>query len=154
MATTIKIEGIEQLSKKLDRLQRPAYLQGVLEVASRDIYGKTSQYPPSTEANSPNNSSGRWYERGYGQRWVNPDGSSGGTKTSQTLSKKWSIKVEKAKATIANAATYAIYLHSRDKQVAWAKERGWLAIEDVAEQEIDNIEQKLQQVVEDMLNKD
>lgn len=152
--TTIKLEGLKELQKKLGQLEGGKIYQGVLEAAARDVQGKTSRYPPSTEANSPNNSTGHWYERGYGSKWKDKDGSEGGKKTSETLSKKWSVKIEKYRANVMNTASYAPYIHGRETQVAWARERGWQTLEEVAELEIPEIERKLASNIEALLRKD
>jgi len=90
MTTAVRIEGLDKLMGKLERLKDLQPVKTALKAAAEHVKGKIAQYPPATSANSP--AQRRWYERGYGPRWRRADGSIGGRKTSETLGKKWTTR--------------------------------------------------------------
>ena len=62
----IKIEGIEQLVKKLGQATAAQTLSPAIQAATLHLKGVIAVYPPSSSANSP--SRPHWYERGFGPR--------------------------------------------------------------------------------------
>jgi len=112
------------------------------------IIGKVDKYPPSSIANSPNNPTGRWYERGYGTKTILGKG----RKTSENFREKNGIPREiKMVLEVGNTASYAIYVQGRDRQTAFHQARGWLTLEQVAEDEVDYIEEQMQNIVDKKL---
>ena len=99
---------------------------GYLEAFRNEL----TPYPPSSEANRPN-ARGRWYERGYGPRWLRKDGSVGGRKTSQALGRSWSVAPTSTGAHLWSRATYSGALHrdpaspGRPRQAGFHGRRGW-----------------------------
>jgi hypothetical protein len=136
--TTIRVEGLDKLIRKLEGLGKLGYLRAGIKAATAHVKGKVNKYPPSSEANSPKGpGGGSWYQRGYGSRWIRRDGSQGGSKTSQTLGRRWTIRTENDGLTgiIGNNVTYSPFVHDKDKQTDFHAARGWMTTEKVAEQE-------------------
>lgn len=123
MTYGIRIVGLANVQRMLGTDFRPAIAAATKAIAL-EVQGAIAPYPPSTIANSPGNPSGRWYERGYGPRWRTAAGVNG-RKTSQTLGRRWAVKQRGTGATVGNSATYAPFLHSKERQVRWAGTRGW-----------------------------
>jgi len=134
----VKIEGLEQLQKKMGRLAGAQYMKGVMGAAAQDVMNYIAQYPPSTEANSPRGfntvssistrkPTNRWYQRGYGPRWQRKDGSVGGSKTSEMLGRKWRSKVDGdgMRAVVSNKASYGPFVQRAEEQASFHKARGW-----------------------------
>lgn len=136
MTAYIKYDGLEPLLKKLTKLSQLKYVIAAIKAAAAHVKGKADDYPPSTIANSPDNPTGRWYERGYGPKWQTRSGVHG-RKTSETLGRRWAIKIEDhgLTAIIGNNVSYAPFVHSREEQAGFHKDRGWKTVEDVAEEE-------------------
>jgi hypothetical protein len=99
---------------------------GYLEAFRNEL----TPYPPSSEANRPN-ARGRWYERGYGPRWLIKGGGIGGRKTSELLGRSWSVAPTGTGAHLWSRASYSGYVHrdptssARPKQAAFHGRRGW-----------------------------
>ena len=146
---TLKIEGMEKLAAKLKSLEDVKYLKTVMRAAGETIKAKIAVYPPATEANAPSSAPGaRWYQRGQGGHYIRKrDGGESIYRTSETLGRKWTTALRDAGLTVivGNKVTYAPHVQDREKQAAYHKRRGWLTIQDVAEQ---NAEQIAQQVME------
>jgi len=88
-------------------------LSEVAEDYGSALYEVMQPYPPPTIANSPDNPKGRWYERGYGERWRRRNGSIGGRPTSGQLGDRWTRTTEtlgedEVDATVENIAQNAI----------------------------------------------
>jgi hypothetical protein len=68
MPYSIRIEGLEQVHNLLTRDFRRA-VRAATDAIAQELEDVMSPYPPQTIANSPENPTMRWYERGYGPRW-------------------------------------------------------------------------------------
>jgi hypothetical protein len=90
MADTIEIRGLDEVLKRLKNVRDLTGVKAALKAGALHVQGKINKYPPETAAND--SSLPRWYERNYGPRWRRKDGSVGGRKTSQMLSKSWTIE--------------------------------------------------------------
>ena len=148
MAETI--QGMNKLLRKLDKIGQLQGAKRGLKSGALHVKGKISEYPPSTTANSPGNPTGRWYERGWGPRWSRKDGSWGGRKTSETLSKRWTTAERNAGLTqiIGNNASYAPYVHDAEEQAKIHGARGWKTDEEVLREEGKQVLQFIQNEVE------
>ncbi len=126
----IHISGLAEAQRLLGIDFDPA-LKAATQAIALEVQGRIAPYPPATEANSPGNATGKWYERGYGPRWLRKDGSVGGRKTSEMLGRRWAIRaVGRIGHLIGNAASYARFVHSADEQTMvharhlWVTDRG------------------------------
>lgn len=147
MATGIRIEGAKELRRKLAGIQELDE-KAVLRAIGLDIIDAVSPYPNKTVANSPENPSGRWYERGYGPRWRRKrTGGVGGRRTSENLSKKWGIVVRGSQVQIGNTASYAEYVQG-EKQAGFHASRGWKKLQDVAEQRLPEVVDALRKQID------
>lgn len=154
--TTVHVEGLDHLIRKLDDLQSLHAAIYALRAAASHIRGKVNVYPPTTIANSPGNPSGKWYERGYGSRWIRKRaGGVGGSKTSEMLGRRWTTaqRMGGLQQVIGNNVSYGKYVQSRADQAGFHKARGWKAIEDVVEQETDTILKFVQTEIDKALSK-
>lgn len=129
------IKGMNQLLRRLTSIKELRGAKRGLKAGALYIKGKIAIYPPSSEANTPNQR--RWYERGYGPKWMRKDGSIGGKKTSQTLGRRWTMESQNAGLTqvVGNNATYAPYVQSAEKQASFHAARGWKTDEQVIDEE-------------------
>jgi len=138
MPNSITIKGLDKLTRKLKSFEDMKKVIPALEAGANHIEGVVKEYPDSTEANTPGQA--RWYERGYGPRWLRKDGSWGGSKTSEVLGKQWAVKSKNKGLTwiIGNPVSYGKYVHG-EEQASFHGPRGWKKIEDVAKEESDTI---------------
>lgn len=147
MTTKITIEGLPELLGRLDNVEKTiTTLNTTVEAVMREGQTSAATYPPSTEANSPSNPSGRWYERGYGPKWQTQSGVHG-RKTSQTLSKKWYVKGRKTGVEVGNTASYASAVHG-DDALPIHKSRGWKNLTDQLVQRMPKLEQLMTEIVQ------
>jgi hypothetical protein len=130
MSLSIEIKGMDKIQAKLRQLEPRQYAQATMQACVTELKGYIAQYPPATDANNPY--ARKWYERGYGPRWHRADGSVGGIKSSQTLGRRWTTKVEDMgmRGTVGNNATYAPYVQWGQKQPWYHKRTGWRTVED------------------------
>lgn len=82
-----------------------------------------SPYPDQLTPIDPD----RYYERGYGPRWIRKDGSTGGKKTSERLNTRWAVRPYGALgAALLNLASYAPFVHALDEQAGIHADAGWV----------------------------
>lgn len=137
----VKITGLDELQRKLGADFRPA-MRGATRAIAAEVQGVIAPYPKESEANkarafgsafsiSTRKAANRWYERGYGPRWARKDGGVGGTKSSETLGRRWGIKRSgRIGAVLGNIASYAPFVHSDEKQAKFHGRRGWVTDKD------------------------
>ena len=136
------IKGMNKLMRKLDTVAKLKGAKHGLKAGALHVKGKIAQYPPSTTANSPGNPTGRWYERGYGPRWLRKrKGGVGGRKTSETLGRKWAIgeRAGGMQQVIGNNASYAEFVHEEEEQAKIHGARAWKTDEQVLREEGDKV---------------
>lgn len=147
-----QIIGDEELRRKLSRLTNLNFMRPVIKAAVTHISGKMAVYPPSGPGNVPN-AQGRWYERGWGQRWRRKDGGMGGRQTSEDLGPSWKGKaVSNTRGVIGNDASYAKYVQGPE-QARVMDEIGWRTTDEIAEQEAEIVLKWVQQAVDRELAK-
>lgn len=123
----IEIRGLEQLQKKLDAETFNRQMRGLTRAVAAEVQDKIAPYPAATAGNRPAGPRSRWYERGYGPRWMRVDGSIGGSKTSETLGRRWGFRQSGTTGTIlGNIASYAGWVHSAKDQAEAHKRHGWM----------------------------
>lgn len=127
----IDIKGIEPILAKLEQVKGLKFLKGIMTGALSDVKNWIAVYPPESEANFAGQR--RWYQRGYGSRWMRKDGSIGGYKSSRQLGQRWTYKVnaDGMGGVVGNNVTYAPFVQG-DKQNRWHKMRGWRNTEQAA----------------------
>ena len=115
----------------------PAMRQRILDKAGKALAALVSAYPPEGpwNKNPGTRGDGRWYQRGFGSRWMRKGGSIGGTpyfsgiggnNNSQELQKSWKIeKRDEFTAAVFTNVTYAPFLFDPDRRVSWANGHGW-----------------------------
>lgn len=151
----IKIRGARELMAKLERLNKLKVVVPAIKAATLHVKGKIATYPPATEANSPTNPTGRWYQRGYGPRWARKNGQAGGRKTSETLGRRWTTDYRNGGLTgvVGNNASYGPYVQSEQEQASFHRERGWKTDEDVINSEQDTVERYILRAIDKALEK-
>ena len=151
MSAKIRIKGMKELMAKIDTLEQMEGVRRAMRAAGVHVKGKASEYAPSSEANQPNQR--RWYERGYGSRWLRADGSVGGLQTSETLGKRWTNRERNRGLTqvIGNNASYGPYVQDADFQAAFHKRRGWKTTQTVVKEESDRVTKFLVDAIDDIL---
>jgi len=154
MSTTIKINGMDELLKKINTLEQMDGVKNAMRAAALHVKGKIAEYPPESEANRP----GRipsWYERGWGTKWNLAGGGTGGIKTSETLGRRWTIGKRDNGLTqvIGNNASYGPQVQDERNQAPFHKRRGWKTIQDVAKDETDEVLKFIKDEVEKILER-
>lgn len=136
---SVEIEGMERVVEKIKTLQDLAPAKAGLKAAGTHIKGVVNRYPPSSDANVPYQR--RWYERGWGTKWMRRDGSVGGRKTSETLGRKWTIRTADRGLTVivGNNVSYGPAVQDAEHQADFHAARGWKTIQDVASEESDRV---------------
>lgn len=134
---TIKPTLKEVMIKIKAVIDDPAARQRVLTKAGNELKKIMAIYPPAGIWNRPPGSRGdnRWYERGYGSRWLRRDGSLGGTNNSQQFDRSWvSEKRDEFSQSVNTSVTYAPFLIDPNQRVNWAVSHGWVSVDKTAEE--------------------
>jgi phage gpG-like protein len=156
MAKTIDVQfkGLDELVKKLIDLGDLSAIKSGLKAVASHVRGIASKYPDATEANNPGNATGRWYQRGYGPKWITRKGVHG-RKTSETLGRRWGVSysADEMTATLGNNASYAKYVHDADDQASFHAARGWRTVQDVARDEEPTAQAFLEKHLQDEINR-
>ena len=133
MAKTLVIEpSLKEIMARVKKvIDDPASRRRVLLRAVLELKDLAAAYPVAGRWNSAPGTKGdnRWYQRGYGSRWLRKDGTFGGSNTSQRLQQSWNTEVQRQDEFTASAftdVTYAPYLLDEEKpRVNWAQSHGW-----------------------------
>jgi len=146
MSVTVKVEGIEELEKKMGKLKAHSFIRGLMVAAANDLVTFTAPYP-----SAPPYGGKAWYERGFGSRWRVKDGSIHGRRTSENINQSWSVKAHGSRdAIIKNEASYSGYVHDKDKQVGFHAARGWRTLQDMWEKHTGEIVRKVADAIHDV----
>lgn len=131
---SIDTRELAKIAESLDIM--PAFKSGMY-AAGIYLKGVISEYPASSVANQSKPYPGRWYQRGYGTRYIKKSGGMGGKKTSETLGKRWTVKKSNAgmTVTVGNNTSYGKWVQGHTKQTKFHNARGWLTTGDVVEKE-------------------
>lgn len=151
--TTITIEGLEEVLEKIKTLGELKHFIAAMKASAEHIKGTVDVYPPESEANIPYQR--RWYERGYGPKWMRADGSIGGRKTSKMLNRSWTISQENGGLTqiVGSNVKYGPYVMDENKQASFHKARGWKTIQTVAKEETPRILQFIKDEIDKIINR-
>lgn len=138
MTSAVKITPTlkQVMIKVMAVIDDPAARQRVLTKAGDELKKILAIYPPAGIWNRPPGTRGdnRWYERGYGSRWLRNNGSMGGTNNSQQLDRSWvSEKRDEFTQSVNTGVTYAPFLLDPAQRVNWAVSHGWTSIDKTAE---------------------
>ena len=147
-AISIKVKGLEALSRKLRALAQGKYLDKVVAASKARLMRRLAQYPPKSPANRPRPAPGRWYERGWGAR----SAAGRGRRTSQNLGRSWLAQKRGQGFLIRNTASYAPYVMGR-KQRALHRRRGWQPAHTLLAGEARRLEGDLIKALEDVIKR-
>jgi hypothetical protein len=139
---SVKIEGLNELIAKMQRVKDGAYVTKALKVGGERVRDKTGKYPPAGDANNPSNK--RWYERNYGPKWRTVDGAVKGKKTSEMLGKKWYVNAYKYSVAVGNKVSYAPYVHGDNSQAKNMGDKGWKKLGATAKEQAKEIVKDIQ----------
>lgn len=145
----IRLEGLEELKRKLDPDRYQEALRAGLSGAAETVRDAIAEYPPASAANSPPGINGRWYERGFGTRTL----SGVAYPTSEMLGRSWTIKVEPLRAIVGSKASYGPNVQDREAQASFHRARGWKTIQDVAEAKAKEIVQFVKAMIREAIEK-
>ena len=137
MTMTITDKGFAEAVKKLHSLNQLRAIRPDIKAATLYIKGEIAQYPPGTSANVPGPYPKKWYVRGYGPQWARAGGGWGGRRKSETLGRKWGIKMQDGGLTgvVGTNVSYARYVQDDELQARFHKSRGWRTVQDVAQKD-------------------
>ena len=158
MAQTVTIRGLNELIAKFDRLPenvQAAVRRGIFAGAVH-VMTQAKKYPPSTFANTPYQR--RWYQRGWGSKWMRRDGSIGGSMTSKNLKQQWTVEVrDKNTYVVGNNVSYGPYVMGGENDVhqqsAVMKRIGWTTTDSISDEETPRVVAYIEKEIQKALNK-
>ncbi len=161
MAKTLVIEpSLKEIMARVKKvIDDPTSRRRVLLRAVLELKDLAAAYPVAGRWNSAPGTKGdnRWYQRGYGSRWLRKDGTFGGSNTSQRLQQSWNTEVQRTDEFTASAftdVTYAPYLLDEEKpRVNWAQSHGWQSLDEIQEDYAPRFERAVLDEVDDQINK-
>jgi hypothetical protein len=158
MTEQITVHGLSELLDKFDHLSenvQKAVRAGIFAGAVH-VQTQAKKYPPSTEANIPFQR--RWYQRGWGSKWMRRDGSVGGKMTSKNLKQQWTVEMrDKYTVVIGNNVSYGPYVmggaNDEHQQAHRMKEIGWKTTDTIAEEQTPKVMEFIEKEIQKALNK-
>jgi len=142
----VKIEGMDELIKKLDDLGKMSTIHAGMKAAANVLKGQMIVYPAKTEANVPKHfAGGRWYQRGWGSKWFTRKGIKG-IQSSEDLKKKWTSKYDQYKfeAIIGTNVSYSPFVQGpKGTQSKTMANIGWRGVDTVANEQLPRIQEEL-----------
>ena len=153
MASQARIEvlGLERVLAKFGRFQ-PVIADAIHAVAL-DTKAMIAKYPPRR-----GNRTGRRLLRGYwwkvGQGITEIPYRRGIDPSSETLGRKWTTNMDRDKleAKVGNNVRYGPFVQDEDHQLFMHRDNGWLTVQDVADKQGPELENKLRRAVEAMFD--
>lgn len=155
--TTIRIEGIDQLIRRIDDLAKLNKTKAAIRLAANMLMGKVAQYPSIPNRPNPLIKVNDRVRRGFFYHLKHGDievpyrrGRSPG---SQKLGQSWTTRMENGgfRAIIGTNVSYASLVQDRAQQTAYHKATGWITTDDVVkkygDEAIRQITQALQREV-------
>lgn len=148
---SLRIDGLDELIKKMQSVEDGKYVKKALTAGGERVKDQAGKYPRAGKANS--DSERRWYERNYGPKWRNADGSVKGRNTSEMLGKKWYVKPDQYSVAVGNPVSYAQYVHGDNKQAKNMGDKGWRKLGETAKRLSDDIVKDVQAAFRQMWEK-
>jgi len=154
---TLRFKGLDEFNRKLEQMPGAINrgLASTIAGAVEMLRGGLAKYPRATDANRPRKWSAggdnRWYERGYGSKWVVKSGEVRGRATSQTLGRSWTTQVKTLTngivGVVGTRASYARVVQDRDQQADYHAARGWPTAQGVLEEKTPKIRRLFEQML-------
>lgn len=146
----IKLKGNTDLIRGFVSLRQFRQVKAAISAAGVHIKGVIAKYTESSSGNAPGPYPKRWYERGYGPRWARAAGGVGGSKTSETLGRKWTTRARNNGfgVVVGNNVSYGPFVQGEETQNLYHKSRGWMTDQDVIDQEGPHVEKLIGQAIE------
>jgi hypothetical protein len=152
LADGIRIEGLPELQKIMQRVGSLQPVKNGLKSAALHVKGKIAQYPPVSRRPQPFVSD--LQRRGFfaklrsGQ--IEVPYRRGISSQSQRLGQSWTIKEQKAGLTqvIGSDTTYGPLVQAKESQTRYHKETGWKTTETVIERETAEVNRIVKSVVD------
>jgi len=146
-----RIEGIDQLVKKVETLQQLTGLKGVLLAAGEALKGKLSVYPPQKSLTRrevygepfKTEKQRRYFFYALGKGLISVPYSRGADRKSERFKASWAIKTKNDGLTVVvgNDTTYGPYLMGNKEQSTFMAAIGWPTVDEVMEQNAEEISQ-------------
>lgn len=142
MSLDFDLSELQQYLRKMEATADLDFVKGALRVEAGAIQKEAGEYPRLKARRRTASGIQKWYERGYGPRWSTRSGGVGGTRTSERLRNRWSIKTERNGVRIRNRASYAEFVHG-EKQNRVHGQTGWKRIKEVVEDHLPGIQKRI-----------
>lgn len=136
---TLKIEGIEELLKKLDNIAAMRRVKASVKQAGVFLKGKVAEYPAVSRRPNPRIKLDPKVRRGYFYHLKHGDievpyrrGSSPG---SQKLGQSWNVRTRNSgwSAIIGTGVSYARLVQDSAKQASYHRQTGWITTKQAAQ---------------------
>jgi len=137
MTVSVKIEGMEPLTRKLHRLHSMEPVRAGLGEAGEHVKSRLAKYPPRRRGPLPGGfKSDKQRRKVFALiREGEIPYRRGQSSASEDLGQRWNVRVSGLTATVGNNASYGPLVQDRKQQAMYHRITGWTTIQDVAEQE-------------------
>lgn len=136
MTVSVKIEGLEPLTRRLRKLHSMKPVRVGLGEAGEHVKSQLAKYPPRRYGPLPGGfKSDKQRRKVFALiREGEIPYRRGQSKGSENLGQRWSVRVSGMTAAVGNNASYGPLVQDRKQQAMYHKITGWTTIQDVAEQ--------------------
>lgn len=161
--TTIRIEGMDDLKKRLDELVKLKKVNASIAQAALFLAGKVKHYPPVSRRPNPmlKGNSARAQRMRAGFFWHlhnDPEFEvpyiRQSSPKSERLAQSWTLRTENQgfRAIIGTGVSYARLVQDEARQTAYHKKTGWVTVQDVTRKWQDEAIRKVEQALQVEVN--
>jgi hypothetical protein len=160
--TTIRIDGMDDLQKRLDNLVKMKKVNASIAQAALFLAGKVKHYPPVSRRPNPmlkgNSARAKRMRAGFFARLhageIDVPYMRNSSQNSERLSHSWTLRTENQgfRAIIGTGVSYARLVQDEAKQTAYHKQTGWVTVQDVTRKWQDEAIRKVEQALQVEVN--
>jgi hypothetical protein len=156
MAAEVRIEGLDELLKKLDNLQQLKTVKAGIKSAAVYIQGVLKEYPPRKHI--PLSAVGGWKSEKQ-RRWFFANLREGKIqvpyKRTKALGHRWTIQTQDAgfTAIVGNNTPYGPFVMGAGQQTEMMKMIGWKTTEQVAKEETRKVTEMMIKSIQEAINR-
>jgi hypothetical protein len=151
--TTIRIEGLDQLIRRIDSLAKLNKTKAAIRAAAVMLQGKIKQYPPVSRRPNPLIKTNDRVRRGFFYHLkhgnIEVPYRRGASPGSQKLGQSWTTRTENSgfRAIIGTGVSYARLVQDSANQTAYHKGTGWITTRDVTQRYGDDAIRQIKQAL-------
>jgi len=130
--TTIRVEGVEKLLKKIDTLAKMRNVLNAISAAATDLQVRLQEYPPQSSRPNPLIRTNAKVRRGFFY-YLKAGKIQVPYRRKMALHKRWGIALKNGgwRAIVGNSTSYARLVQDSAKQTNYHRQTGWITTDEI-----------------------